>query len=155
VREAAFMVPHRRRDDLHHGGPGLDPRQRQSRRSAPPDAYFPEPCVDSITVKTSDFQLFIEGFSGRREVNFDNVRSTRRASLLSLCTHAGILRTCQTKVRHSFIRSGNQAGVLVILRRNRSTRTAAMAIGARFWLAETRGVNSARKPTLVINWCSV
>jgi error-prone DNA polymerase len=55
-REAAFLLPHGRGDEVHHGGPGLDPRERQFKGPPPHDVYVPDSRVGSIRVKARDFR---------------------------------------------------------------------------------------------------
>jgi hypothetical protein len=55
-REAAFLLPHGRGDELHHGGAGLDPRERQSKGPAPRDISVPDSHIGSIRVPSRDFR---------------------------------------------------------------------------------------------------
>ena len=54
-REAAFLLPHGRGDEFHHGSPGPDPRARQMKRSAMLDIHVPDHHTDPIKVRTRDF----------------------------------------------------------------------------------------------------
>jgi error-prone DNA polymerase len=55
-REAAFLLPHGRGDEFHHGNPGLDPRERQSKGPALRDISVPDSRVGSIKVTSRDFR---------------------------------------------------------------------------------------------------
>jgi error-prone DNA polymerase len=55
-REAAFLLPHGRGDEFHHGNPGLDPRERQSKGPALRDISVPDSRVGSIRVTSRDFR---------------------------------------------------------------------------------------------------
>jgi error-prone DNA polymerase len=55
-REAAFLLPHGRGDEFHHGGAGLDPRERQSKGPAPRDISVPDSRIGSIRVPSRDFR---------------------------------------------------------------------------------------------------
>ena len=55
-REAAFLLPHGRGDEFHHGGPGLDPRERQAKRPTARDITIPASPVSAIKVTTRDFR---------------------------------------------------------------------------------------------------
>jgi len=55
-REAAFLLPHGRGDEFHHGGAGLDPRGRQSKGPAPRDISVPDSRIGSIRVPSRDFR---------------------------------------------------------------------------------------------------
>ena len=50
-RDAAFPLPHGRGDEFHHGGPGLDSRERLSKGPPPGDVYVPDSRVGAIKVK--------------------------------------------------------------------------------------------------------
>jgi error-prone DNA polymerase len=55
-REAAFLLPHGRGDEFHYGGPGLDPREGQSKGPVPRDISVPDSRVGSISVRSRDFR---------------------------------------------------------------------------------------------------
>jgi error-prone DNA polymerase len=54
-RNTAFPLPHGRGDEFHGSGPGIDPRNLQSRHM-PRDVFIPERHIDTITPKTRDFK---------------------------------------------------------------------------------------------------
>jgi error-prone DNA polymerase len=54
-REAAFLLPHGRGDEFHHGSPGPDPRARQMKKTAMRDIHVPGHHTDAIKVRTRDF----------------------------------------------------------------------------------------------------
>ena len=54
-RDAAFPLPHGRGDELHHGSPGLDPRNAPNARK-PRDICDPYGHIDPIKVKARDFR---------------------------------------------------------------------------------------------------
>src|ERR1019366_8565648 len=54
-REATFLLPHGRGDEFHHGGPGLDPRERLSTGPPAPHVHVSDSRVGSIKVTTRDF----------------------------------------------------------------------------------------------------
>ena len=56
AREEAFPVPHRRGDQVRHGGSGPDPRETPPRGLRTRDIYIPDLHIDSIKVKTRDFR---------------------------------------------------------------------------------------------------
>jgi error-prone DNA polymerase len=51
-RDAAFPLPHRRGDEFHHGGPGLDPRSVPKLRNSDNSYAY----IEQIRVKTRDFR---------------------------------------------------------------------------------------------------
>ena len=55
-REVAFPLPHGRGDEFHHGGPGLDPRERRVKRPTARNIYIPASPVSAIRVTTRDFR---------------------------------------------------------------------------------------------------
>ena len=55
-RDAAFLLPHGRGDEFHYGGPGLDPREGQSKGLVPRDISVPDSRVGSIRVRSRDFR---------------------------------------------------------------------------------------------------
>jgi error-prone DNA polymerase len=56
-RDAAFLLPHGRGDEFHHGDPGaMDPPQRKAKGPMPRDIYIPTSSVDTIKVTTRDFR---------------------------------------------------------------------------------------------------
>jgi error-prone DNA polymerase len=55
-RDTAFLLPHGRGDELHHGSPGLDPRSPPPNAVEARDIYIPDLHIDSIKTKTRDFR---------------------------------------------------------------------------------------------------
>lgn len=55
-RDVAFPLPHGRGDEFHHGGPGLDPRDRQSKGPLLRGIPVPDSHVGSIRVTSRDFR---------------------------------------------------------------------------------------------------
>jgi error-prone DNA polymerase len=55
-RDAVFPLPHGRGDEFHHGGPGLDPRERKVKGPPPRDIYIPPSSASSIRVTPRDFR---------------------------------------------------------------------------------------------------
>jgi hypothetical protein len=55
-RDAAFPSPHAHGGEFHHGGPGLDARERQAKRPTACDITIPASPVGAIKVTTRDFR---------------------------------------------------------------------------------------------------
>jgi error-prone DNA polymerase len=55
-RDTAFPLTHGRGDEFHHGSPTPDPRGQPPKTVRPRDIYIPDLHIDTIKVKTRDFQ---------------------------------------------------------------------------------------------------
>jgi error-prone DNA polymerase len=48
-------LPHGRRDELHHGSPGLDPRSLPPKGQEAREIYIPDLHIETMKMKTWDF----------------------------------------------------------------------------------------------------
>lgn len=54
-RDAAFPLPHERRDEGNHGGSGADSRSKPPVAVRPRDLYTSDPSLYAIKLRTIDF----------------------------------------------------------------------------------------------------
>lgn len=55
-RDAAFPLPHGRRDEFHHGGASRDARDLPPRGVKPRDINVPDLSLEAIKVRARDFR---------------------------------------------------------------------------------------------------
>jgi error-prone DNA polymerase len=55
-RDVTFPLRHGRGDEVHHGGPGVDPRSLPPNGLEARDIVIPDRHIDSIKTKTRDFR---------------------------------------------------------------------------------------------------